>query len=470
MLPALIAGLALSASPVVADQPVARIEIAFDVVNRNGSALSCRPEPNGLPYRVRGELVGPAALLREGTVPVATLYLHEFSFGRFFWGYRDVPGYDHAGELARAGHVSFAVDRLGYDSSDHPPGTQTCLGAHADITAQLVRHIREGTYTTADGSPAVPAERLVLAGHSVGGGIAELAAHSPNFDLDLDGLIVFGWADQGYSARTIEQSVRQAADCLPGGQPAYPGGPSGYAYFGKTDAEFQGNVFADTDPAVVERVTARRNPDPCGDNAGLVRFAVVNQQGVGSITAPVLLVFGEKDAVFQSDAMAKQAALFTGSRDVTTRSIPKAGHALTLERSASLTRSVVADWLTARQLRSAAMPVPPTPPGSVDPGPVEGGADRSSPAVLPSGVLADDGGPELPETGGEPSRALPLVALAAVFLAYVRSRARRSTSSTIGIISVGGSLPRKARNSGTAAAGSFLSSKRIMPLKKRASG
>jgi pimeloyl-ACP methyl ester carboxylesterase len=467
--------LAFSAAPAVtATTDVDRIEIAFEVDNVNRSALPC--QSNGISYRVRGELIGPAAVLRRTKVPVATLYLHEFSFGRFFWRFDEVPGYDHATQLAKAGHVSFVVDRLGYDASDHPPGSAVCLGSHADVVAQLVRHIRQGTYTTTAGGPAVPVERVVLAGHSVGGGIAELTAHSPAFaDLDLAGLILFGWADQGYSSRTIEQSVRQGADCLPSGEPAYPGGPPRYAYFGKTDAEFQGNVFADTDPVVVERVTARRNRDPCGDNATLVRFAVMNQLGVGSITAPILLVFGEKDAVFQSDAMAKQAALFDGSTDVTTHSIPKAGHALTLERSAPLTRSVVSDWLTDRGLVTVASA--PGPQGNVDPGPAPdvdagagAGADRSASAVLPTAVLAEHDEPELPATGGEPSRALPIVVAAAALLAYVRSRARRSTSSTIGTISDGGLLPRKARNSGTAAAGSFLSSKRIMPLKKRASG
>lgn len=467
MITALLTALAFSAVPAVPADDVVRVEIAFEVENVNDSALLCRS--NGLPYQVRGELIGPAALLREPSVPVATLYLHEFSFGRFFWRFDDVPGYDYASELARAGHVSFVVDRLGYDASGHPPGTDTCLGAQADVAAQLVRHLQQGTYTVAGGTPAVAVEKVVLAGHSVGGGIAELAAHSFP-DLRLAGLMLFGWADQGYSSRTIEQSVRQGADCLSGGEPAYSGGPPGYAYFGRTEAEFRDNVFRDTEPAVVERATARRNRDPCGDNATVARLAVVNQLGVGSITVPVLLVFGEEDAVFQDDAMAKQAALFDGSSEVTTRSIPKAGHALTLERSAPLVRAVAAEWLTASKL-VAAVAAPSTQDGG-ETAPV--GSDssaatevRSTPVVAPAAT--DDG--VLPVIGRRtPSAAASMLLLAALVLGYVRSRARRSTSSTIGTISDGGLLPRNARNSGTAAAGSSLSSKRIMPLKKRASG
>lgn len=430
---------------------IVRMEVVFEIDNVNRSALEC--EPDRLRYRVRGQIVGPTSLLQHRPIPVATLYLHEFSFGSFFWQFDDVPGYDHVGQLARAGHVSIVLDRLGYDASDHPPGTATCLGAHADVVAQIVRQLREGE---------LGVERLVLAGHSVGGGIAELAAHSFP-ELDLAGLILFGWADGSYSSRTTEQFARQAADCVRGGEPAEPGGPSGYAYFGKTDAEFQGNVFADTDPAVIQHATARRNRDPCGDNAGLVPLAVANQRGVKSITAPVLLVFGDRDAVFQPDAMGKQAALFTGSSRVTTKSIPGAGHALTLERSAPLVRETTAAWLTASAL--AVVPGPPSDPAA---GSTGSPSDDGTPAPLVAAAPASSrDGATLPVTGGS----TPVVPLLGVLVAcYVLSSARRSTSSTSGTISAGGLLPRKARNSGMAAAGSSLSSNRIMPLKKRASG
>jgi len=461
---AVIAATLALASPARADD-IARMDVIFEVDNVNRSALSC--STNSLRYRVRGEVVGPASLLHGGPIPVATLYLHEFSFGRFFWRFDDVPGYDHATELARAGHVSVVVDRLGYDNSDHPPGAATCLGAHADITAQIARHLRQGTYTVGDGGRPITVQRLVLAGHSVGGSIAELAAHSPQLapDLQLAGLMIFAWADQGYSARSVEQSVRQGAECLPGGEPAYPGGPPGYAYFGRTETEFRDNVFKDADPAVVERATAKRNRDPCGDNATLARVAVVNQLGVKSITVPVLLVFGDKDAVFQAGAMQDQAALFEGSSSVTTKSIPGAGHALTLERSAPLVRSTTAAWLTASGL--AVVPGSPSEPAVESTGPPP--ADHAQPPLVAAApAVSSRDGATLPVTGGSTPVALLLGAL--LVLRYVLSSARRSTSSTNGTMSAGGLLPRKARNSGMAAAGSSLSWNKIMPLKKRASG
>jgi len=143
----------------------------------------------------------------------------------------------------------------------------------------------------------------------------------------------------------MEQSTQQALDCAAGGQPAEPGGPSGYAYFGRSEADFQQNVFADTDPAVKDAVTAKRNRDPCSDNATLVRMAAANVAGVGSIQVPILLLFGEADAVFVSTAAEVQAGLFRSSSSVERRTFPVAGHALVLERAALQVQSAAATWL-----------------------------------------------------------------------------------------------------------------------------
>ena len=47
--------------------------------------------------------------------------------------------------MARLGHVSVSIDRLGYDDSGHPQGHLTCIGSSADVTHQLVQHLRAGT-------------------------------------------------------------------------------------------------------------------------------------------------------------------------------------------------------------------------------------------------------------------------------------------------------------------------------------
>src|SRR4029453_3542073 len=113
---------------------VVKRPVTFEVSNVNRSILPCASD--GAAYEVKGHLIGPASEVGPGATSArlaATLYLHDFSSGEFFWSFGAVPRYDYAAALARAGHVSVVVDRLGYGASGHPEGDQTCLGAQADV-------------------------------------------------------------------------------------------------------------------------------------------------------------------------------------------------------------------------------------------------------------------------------------------------------------------------------------------------
>ena len=338
LLAALCASLVVAAPAGAATEPV-----SFSVENVNRSALPCNAD--GRTYTLRGRIVGPPERLRSADT--ATLFLHEFSFGAFFWSFDAVPGYDFSADLARRGHVSVVIDRLGYDGSDRPPGLDTCLGAQADMARQVVAQLKRRF------------ARVVLAGHSVGAAVAELAAHSFE-DVGIAGLVTMGWADQGFSDRTIQQSFDQGARCTAGGEPADDGGPPAYAYFGHTPEEFQGNVFASAEPSVVAAATALRNRDPCGDVASLTPAGVVNGQRLSRIAVPVLLLFGGSDAVFTPEAPAEQSRAFSGSDDVRLETFEGAGHALALERQAPQVRATLAAWLDARW----PAPAPGSAPGS----------------------------------------------------------------------------------------------------------
>lgn len=331
-----------------AAERVVSVPVAFPVQNVNGSALPCPTD--GAAYTLRGRIVAPEKALRPGRRELAaTLYLHEYSFGKFFWNLSQLPAFDYATQQAQAGHVSVVVDRLGYDDSDHPAqGTMTCVGAHADMARQMVAQLRSGEYEGA----ATPAfDRVVLAGHSVGAAAAELAASSFD-DMRIDGLIVFAWADSGFSQRTAEQSLAQGLVCTTGGEQHEDGQATGYAYYGQTEQDFQQNVFNSATPAVVDLVTSLRNRDPCGDAASLTPATGVNSSKNGEIDVPILLLFGEKDAVFQPGAGEAQRDSYTSSPGVAYHSFADAGHALTFESAAPQVRATVDEWLTAHRFVS----------------------------------------------------------------------------------------------------------------------
>jgi pimeloyl-ACP methyl ester carboxylesterase len=253
-----------------------------------------------------------------------------------------VPRYDYAAALARSGHAAVVIDRLGYGSSGHPQGDQTCLGADADVVHQVIGKLRDGDYALEGGGP-LRFDKVALAGHSAGGLIANIEAFS--FD-DVDALVAMGYTPQVRIA-AFEQFYTNRAVCEAGGQQSVPGGPGGYAYFGQTDAEFQDAGFHDAEPAVREAATRLRTRDPCGDTASIVDALVLDLKSLSRVKVPVLLVCGREDAVTPDFACPYLKRRYVGSSDVSLAFVRNAGHALTLERTAPTFRRRVARWLSA---------------------------------------------------------------------------------------------------------------------------
>jgi pimeloyl-ACP methyl ester carboxylesterase len=317
------------------------LPVRFDVRNANTSRVPCSSD--GAEYRLAGTLVGPRSELDGGRGAV-TLYLHGLGYGEFFWRFGELESYDYAVEQAGRGDVSVVVDRLGYDASSHPPGTATCLGAQADMAHQVIGQLRNGQYGFGGGAAPV-FKRVALAGHSIGGAIAEIEASSWD---DADAVIVMAFADRGSSQRAIQEAVRSGQVCGTGGEPAEPGEPSGYAYYGQSPDDFRGAMFHNAEPAAVERATALRNRDPCGDHSSIPQTVFSAQDRLADIKVPVLIVCAENDTLFPPEGCQDHRGLFTGSSDVTTTLLEDTGHAVTLERTRERLRTEVSAWLRQR--------------------------------------------------------------------------------------------------------------------------
>src|SRR5207249_4949034 len=102
-------------------------------------------------------------------------------------------------------------------------------------------------------------KKVAIAGHSIGAEIAMIEAYSFK---DVDGLVVASFSFQNLPRAQVALGPTRDA-CLAGGEPAEPGSPTGYAYFGQpTAADFAAIMFRATPPAFVVPL---RNRDPCGD-------------------------------------------------------------------------------------------------------------------------------------------------------------------------------------------------------------
>lgn len=292
--------------------------VAYSVVNRNRTLVPCVAD--GRRHQLRGRLVAPAGHEQPRRV---NLLVHDITAGGWFWHLRQHPAFDYASRLAERGETSLVLDRLGYDESPLADGRRTCLGAQATMLHQVVSELRRQGV-----------EEVVLHGHSVGAAIAELEAATFQ---DVEGLVLMSWSDSGASLRAITEAARQHAACLVS--------RDGYAPYGATDHDFQELLLVTAPDDVRRTATALRNPDPCGDALSLATLLVVTNLATRLIDVPVLLLFGERDALNRPDARVLQPLAYAPRAEVTSYVVPGAGSALPLEASAPQTRERVLEWL-----------------------------------------------------------------------------------------------------------------------------
>lgn len=326
-------------------QKVVSQPVTFSVQNVDRSKLACGTD--GATYQIKGHLTGPRAALARSSRRArraVTLYLHGLGFGEWFWNFNSVPGRNYATALAKSGHLSVTIDRLGYDASGHPDGMKSCLGGQADIAHQIVQALRSGSYTL-DGAKPIRFKKVALFGHSIGSEISIIEAYS---FADVDAL-----ADASFSYLNLPRAQVALGptrdSCLAGGQSPEPGTPSGYAYFGQPDAaDFQAIMFHSAAKSVINAASPLRNLDPCGDIGSIIPALLQQKAFISKIKVPVLVICGTKDALYSPLGCSMQADRFTGSRSVSTALVANAGHALPFERSAASFRRKASRWLKRR--------------------------------------------------------------------------------------------------------------------------
>jgi pimeloyl-ACP methyl ester carboxylesterase len=327
--------LAPTASARAADQSVVAQPVSFSVKNTNTSLDPCASD--GASYTVKGHISAPQGSLATGHGDVITVYLYGYEGGEWNWHLKAVSGYDHAAEMAKLGHVSLTIDELGYGASGRPQdGNQTCQGAEADITHQIIQMLRHGTYKLGSGR-GVDFKRIVLAGHDIGGQVADIEAYSYS---DIDGLLIVTFADQGFTPWIIERATVAANDwCTTS--------PSGYVHYVSAD-EWRTLLFYDADPRVVDATEALRNPNPCGIIRSTPQAMPGDKALDSRITVPVLVVFGNNDSLVWDRAGQEQQQDNYGSSDKRTVFIQNAGHFVMFEKTAYLMRREMSSWLNSR--------------------------------------------------------------------------------------------------------------------------
>jgi pimeloyl-ACP methyl ester carboxylesterase len=324
-------------------RPIKSLPVTFTVHNTNTSKFPCASD--GATYQVRGHITGPASALASASRKkkrkrprAATIYLHGLGVAEWLWYFpTSYASYNYAMQEAKLGHVSVTVDRLGYRSSDHPPGNQVCIGSEADVAHQLIQALKTGSYAVTGGKP-VKYKRVALAGHSAAGEIAILEAYSYR---DVNAVIVVAFSFSNLPAANIAFGNQRNA-CNAGTGPS-----PGYAYFGQPGAEFEKTFFHSAEPAVRSIAVSLHPPDPCGLNLSLTDALNKQAAGVRTIKVPALEVCGANDALYATFGCDAQIERFA-SRDKKEIIIKNAGHGLPLEKPARTFQRKISSWLSRR--------------------------------------------------------------------------------------------------------------------------
>ena len=308
--------------------PITREPVAFQVTN---------PLDPLTTYTVKGTLIRPA-----GCTKSVLLAMHGLSYGQWAWDFPLEPeSYSVAQALAERGYSMVAIDRLGYGASagagspDQPNGYTLTVEGYAEMTAQIARQLRGGTY---EASSPNAFDRVGLIGHSAGTEVVELAAGL--YPGLASVLIATGYTHEPFVNNhwLLRQWVRHD-------NPAAL--RDDYMYF-ERDPETRAADFytSMSDPEVVALDNALANLTPSGEVFSISfqpsRFVLPLYDG------PVLLVLAEKDVLFPAHFGESELLHFVRASDKTLYVVPGAGHAFMLHTNATVTNDAIADWLDAR--------------------------------------------------------------------------------------------------------------------------
>lgn len=338
-------GAPAGATPTVAGASVVDMPVTFKVFNRNTTGIPCQQEPDGEVYTVHANLVAPRDLIRASS-PAVTMYLHGLGYSSFFFHLTEIPEYDYAREQAEQGHVSLVIDRLGNPAHDDlQDGNATCLPAQADMADQISEHLRAGSYEA--GKPVPKFGRVILAGHSAGGLIAEL---TQSIFASAEAVAVIGYTHYP-SPLALQTFFASGQDCLTAPQPSRgDSGAPNYAPFGRTAEDFAAGHLHDLEPAVADIVLRKRNRDACGDLLSGLQGLLGTSLYTPNILVPTLLIVGKNDALFPpgGPTIQTQTAYPQASR-LSVVEMENTGHAITFGRTHEEFRSIFAQWLAENQ-------------------------------------------------------------------------------------------------------------------------
>ena len=313
----------------------------------NGSTVSAAASPacqemtdipvtlSGASYSVAGRLCWQGELTDQ-TVQVLTAGI---SYNSAYWDWPLEPGrYSYVQAATTAGYATFAYDRLGSGSSDHPDALSLDLPAEVNVLHQLVQGLRTGTI----GGHAF--DKVITVGHSYGSAISGIEANAYN---DVDGVILSGIT---HSFAPINPVLTTASFWPAQLDPKFAGAglPLGYL---TTLPGTRAHLFyyqPNADLAVIAQDEALKDTLTIGQYATVSNY--MQSASTTAVNAPVMVAMGQKDILFCDNLLlscannaavtTREAQYFNEHACLEGYVLNNSGHNLNLHRNAP-------DWFAA---------------------------------------------------------------------------------------------------------------------------
>jgi pimeloyl-ACP methyl ester carboxylesterase len=263
-----------------------------------------------------------------------------------YWNWPQDPGlYSYVDKTLQAGRATFDYDRVGTGKSSHPPSAEIVISAEAYVLHQIVTWLR--------GSMGYGQVNLI--GHSLGSviSIAEAGLYQDVSRVVVTGLLHVPNVGVGF-VTTLESLMYPALL-----DPQFIGVRLSPGYLTTLPGD-RGKDFysAAADPAVIAYDEAHKDVVPLADLASLATSWALppGLNASDSITAPVLVVIGQRDAIFCADPpvldcsqptelLASEAPYYTGAPSLVIGSIADTGHDIALHPSADQSFGLISQWI-----------------------------------------------------------------------------------------------------------------------------
>jgi pimeloyl-ACP methyl ester carboxylesterase len=269
------------------------------------------------------------------------------TYNQAYWNWPVDPGqYSYVDKTLAAGRATFDYDRIGTGASSHPVSTEITIDTEAYVLHQIIGWLRS----------ELGYGQVNSIGHSLGSVIAiqEAGSYRDVSRLVVTGLLHVPGVGLGF-ASTLESLLYPAID-----DPAFAALNLDLGYLTTIPGDRAADFYSSSaDPAVVAYDEAHKDVVPLTDLATLATTWALppGLNASDQVTAPVLVVIGQEDAIFctapplldcarPAALLAEEAPYYAGAASLTVDSIPDTGHDIALHPSADASFELISDWIT----------------------------------------------------------------------------------------------------------------------------